>query len=306
MDPTLFISIFVMTACLVGLLGVVVSGTRGQLAKRMSGIASLDHTGSETTFEETNLENLAVRVIPKLAVPLIPREEEEQGKLKVRLVQAGWYGENAMSLFLGIKMTSMLLPLILGALAGLSGLVSMQMAVVLGALGGAIGLVAPNIWLSNRIAWRQAEIRRSLPDGIDMIVVCVDGGMSLPAAIMRVGKELQLAHPLLSHELRIVNRSAELGQTLPEALRQFAARIGLEELRFLASIVAESERFGTSVADSLRIHADTLRVERQHRAEESARKASVKLLFPTVFLIFPVLFLVVLFPPLIKILNTLR
>lgn len=300
MDITLILCAFVTATCLVAMIAVLVSGHHGRLAERLKGITPSSGNGE---LQPNAMGQLAVKMIPRIAVPLVPQDEDEQGRLKVRLIRAGYYGDEAMAIFLGMKMVFIILPFIVATAAGLSGMVSTWNAVLLGAMGSILGYLLPNYWLRIRQQERQAEIRKSLPDALDMMVVCADAGLSLDAAMQRVGKELRLAHPLLANELRIVTRSMEMGMSAPEGLDQLNGRFDLQELRYLATIVREAERFGTSVVKSIRVHADTLRTQRLQRAEEAARKSSVKMLFPTILFIFPVIFLVVLVPSVLHILR---
>jgi tight adherence protein C len=139
-------------------------------------------------------------------------------------------------------------------------------------------------------------LRRGVADMLDMLVLCLEGGVSMTAAMQRVTGELHWAHPLLAGEMNIVQRKIALGMSPGEALKQFGDRCALEEVRDLAAVLLQSERFGASVVKALRIHADTSRQERQQRAEEKAQKASVKILFPTLLCIFPAIFIVLLGP----------
>lgn len=304
MDTTLILSAFVLGSCVVVLVVLLVSGRSERIEERMASLAS---QGLAAPLHQAGvMDRWANRVMPRFAAPLIPKNAKEQGALKVRLVQAGFYGENASSIFLGIKMLLTCVPVILGILVASSGLMTTQNGLISGLVLAVIGLLGSSYWLVMRKNSRQREMRRSLPDALDLIVVCVDGGMSLPAALLRVGKEIRLAYPLLSRELRIVSRASEMGQSLIESLSQFAARFDLEELRFLSTIVGETVKYGSSVSKSLRVHADTLRVKRQQRAEELARKAAVKMLAPTVLFIFPVIFLVIIAPSMIRIGEALR
>ena len=303
MDPTLILCAFLLSSSLVALVGMLATGRSGRLDERMASLTSQGLT--VPTQPSGMMDRWSTRVMPRFAAPLIPKDAKEQKQLKVQLVQAGFYGENASNVFLGIKMLLIVIPVLLGMIAGSFGLVPTRIGMMYGAAIGVIGLLGASQFLRLRKRTRQTQMRRSLPDALDLIVVCVDGGMSLAAALLRVGKEIRLAYPLLARELKIVSRSSEMGQPLTESLSQFAARFDLEELRFLSSIVAETE-YGTSVAKSLRVHADTLRTKRQQRAEELARKASVKMLIPTLLFIFPIIFLVVLAPSLIRVTEVLR
>ena len=156
------------------------------------------------------------------------------------------------------------------------------------------------IFVLSVMVHRQTKIRRSLPDALDIMVVCLQGGLSLTGTLARVARELVSAHPLLAVELNIVERQIRMGHTAGQALRDFARRFDLEELRSMASVVSQSERIGSSVV-VLTVFADTMRVRRHQRAEELAHKAAVKMLFPTLFCIFPAIFIVILGPAAIQI-----
>ena len=140
---------------------------------------------------------------------------------------------------------------------------------------------------------------------MDILVICLEGGLSLPAALKRVSSELKMVHPALAAELGIVQREIQLGRTSGEALRKMGERSDLEEVRSLASVILQSERLGASLVKSLRVHADTLRVKRQQRAEELAQTAATKMLFPTVLFILPAMFVVILGPAVIHIAQVL-
>jgi tight adherence protein C len=162
-------------------------------------------------------------------------------------------------------------------------------------------MVGPSMWLDRRKKSRQMILRRGLPDALDVIVICVEGGLSLVGALRRVAGDLRTVHPELALELEIVQREVQLGQTAGEALRRFGDRSDMEEIRSLASVIIQSERFGAGLNKALRVHAETLRMRRQQRAEEMAQKAGTKVLFPTLLCIFPAIFVVVLGPAMIQI-----
>jgi tight adherence protein C len=181
------------------------------------------------------------------------------------------------------------------------GWLTLFQGILLGTLLGLIGAIAPSFWLDARKRGRQTSLRRALPDALDVVVVCVEAGLSVPAALSRVVKELRSAHPLLAAEMTIIEREIQMGRTTGEAFKRFAARFDLEELRSLASILLQAERFGASISSALRVHADGLRVKRFQLAEERAQKAAVKLLFPTIFCIFPALYVVLIGPAVFEI-----
>jgi tight adherence protein C len=144
-----------------------------------------------------------------------------------------------------------------------------------------------------------------LPDALDVIVVCLEAGLSISGALSRVARELGSAHPLLAQELGIVEREIQMGRSTGDAMRQLAVRFDLEELRSLAAVIKQSEQFGTSVVKAFNVYAESIRVQRHQRAEELARKAAIKILFPTVLCIFPGIFIVLLGPAAIRIYNVL-
>jgi tight adherence protein C len=169
-------------------------------------------------------------------------------------------------------------------------------SVLVGLTVGIAGVLAPGFVLDYRKSRRQTMIRRALPDALDVIIVCLEAGLSLPAAIVRVAKELGTAHPMLAAEMTIVHREIQLGVSTGAALRNLADRFDLEELRSLSAVVQQAEKFGASLVSALRVHGDTLRRKRFQLAQERAQKATVKLLFPTVLCIFPAMFVVILGP----------
>ena len=172
----------------------------------------------------------------------------------------------------------------------------MSQGVIFGLIGGGFGAIAPGFWLDMQKKKRQKTLRRSLPDALDVIIVCLEGGLSLPGSFAKVSTELRTAHPMLAAEMSIVRREIQLGRSTGQALQRLAERFDVEEIRSMASVIVQAERFGASVVKALRIHADSLRMKRRQQAEEKAQKASVKLIFPTVLFIFPALFVVLIGP----------
>jgi len=226
---------------------------------------------------------------------ILPKSQQEIGVIHQRLQRAGYRGDSAMNIFYGCKVVA---PLILCALATVSGLASISPFFAY-ALCLAIGFLLPDFWLGKKIAARQKRIRRGLPDVLDLIVICVEAGLSLDQATARTASELKLAQPDICEELRVVVLEQRAGRARSDAWKHMAERTGEEALRNLVSMLVQAEQFGTSVAKTLRIHADTLRTQRVQAVEEMAAKTSVKLVFPLVLFIFPALFLVVLGPAVI-------
>ena len=230
-------------------------------------------------------------------------KEERRQKFGERLIQAGIYKRNSTAAFVISQVLLGALPLVIGIVAALLNYTSMGIGILLGLTVGVFGLIAPGFWLDSMKRRRQTTIRRSLPDALDLLVVCVEAGLSLPAALVRVTKELRSAYPMLTMELIIVHREVQLGASSGEALRRFADRFDLEELRSLSSVIRQAEKFGASIVNAIRVHAETLRHKRMEQARERAQKATVKILFPTVLCIFPAVFVVILGPAVYDVLE---
>jgi tight adherence protein C len=270
-----------------------------QTQARMRGLG----TPSRERTSSSSVGKMLLARLPDMGTPLLPTTEEQRGRLRQRLIEAGIYERHALPLLLGVKMLLMAVPLVLSMALALTGVLTPLRAVFAGILGIGLGMIAPGLWLDYCKKVRQSNLRRALPDALDMLVLCVEGGVSLTGAMQRVTAELSSAHPLLGAEMDLVQREMMLGVSIGEGLRKMAARTDLEDLRNLASVIVQSERYGTSVVKALRIHADTLRQQRQQRAEESAQKASVKILFPTLLCIFPAVFIVILGPAIYQLLD---
>lgn len=250
-----------------------------------------------------SLGQILLSKLPSVGTPLLPTNEEQRGQLRQRLMEAGIYDRPALHVLLGVKMLLMAVPLTVTVALVATAVLPPMRAASVGILGLGLGMIAPGLWLDYRKNARQAALRRALPDALDMLVLCLEGGISLTGAMQRVTAELHTAHPLLGFEMDLVQREMLLGVSVGEGMQKLAARCDLEELRNLASVMIQSERYGTSVVKALRIHADTLRQQRQQRAEETAQKAAVKILFPTLLCIFPAIFIVILGPAAYQILS---
>jgi tight adherence protein C len=168
-------------------------------------------------------------------------------------------------------------------------------------VAGIVGFLLPDFVLRRKIRKRQEEITDSLPDALDLLVVCVEAGLGLNAAFIKITEEFKLSSPALSEEFDIVNREMVAGKPRQEALRALTERTGVEDVKSLVAMLIQTEKLGTSLAQSLRVHSDSLRMRRRQKAEEAAAKTTIKLVFPLVFLMFPALFIVILGPGVIKI-----
>jgi tight adherence protein C len=240
---------------------------------------------------------LAWMVLHQLGRQVMPQDEDRLAYRKQQLLQAGYYGSKALRVYSGAQFILMLLvpaalvlpPYSLGFLSG-------RWALVASVVASSVGMLAPNLWLRSRVKERQRQLRAALPDALDMLVLCMDGGVSLVAAFQRVTAELQVVHPVLGAEMNIVQREIQLGLSPGAALKKLGERCGLADVRDLASVLLQSERYGASMVKAVRTYSESWRQERQNLAEERAQKAAVKILFPTLLCIFPAIFIVLLGP----------
>lgn len=244
------------------------------------------------------------RPIGKLSMP---EEGFEKSSVKLRFVHAGIRGETAASAFFGIKtLLTLGLPLLAFALLVVGGSSLKGNGLLLCMLLlAACGYYGPNLVLSHMVKARQREIFESFPDALDLMTVCVEAGLGTEAAMLRVADDLQFKSPALADEMRIVNLELRAGADRGRALQNLAIRTGVEEVDGFVTMIGQAERFGTSIAASLRIHSQMLRTRRRQRAEEAAAKIGLKLLFPLIFCIFPSLMVVLMGPAMIQVYRVL-
>ncbi|MBK6675956.1 MAG: type II secretion system F family protein [Rhodocyclaceae bacterium] len=249
--------------------------------------------------------------IAKAATPLarlsLPDEGWEQSELRRRFMQAGLRNPGAPMIFFAVKtLAAFGLPLLLWSIRLFSaGTMPLNKFLLLVALLSAIGFYLPNFILNRLIDGRKREIFENFPDALDLLTICVEAGLSLEAALNRVASEIELKSRILAEELQLVCLEFRAGAGKERALRNLALRTGVEDIDTLVAMLIQSEKFGTSMGESLRIHSEMLRVKRQQRAEEAAAKIAVKLIFPLVLCIFPSILIVVAGPAMIRITKVL-
>ena len=260
--------------------------------------ARIDSLSSKDKVEEKpeTVRQMARQALPKMGKIIVPEDEAERTKLRARLVHAGLYHRQALYIFLGVKLFLLTIATLIGVVLTTTGLLPMGKALPLALMLFFGGMVGPSFWLDGRKKARQTVLRQGLPDALDVLIICQEGGLSLQAGLKRVADELKSAHPSLANELKIVDREIQLGRSPGDALHHFGQRTDLEEAISLASVVGQSERFGASLVKSLRTHSETLRIKRRQKAEEKAQKASTKILIPTLLFIFPAVFIILLAP----------
>jgi tight adherence protein C len=234
------------------------------------------------------------------AKPFMPSTREKQSSLQLQLSKAGIYSPSSLRTVQGSKVIGIALGLILGYVLG----ITLHSLLLYIGIGGLIGYVAPIIWLKTRVKSNQKQLEYGLPDALDLMVVCVEAGMTVDSAMQRVGEELALVHPVISREFGIAHMQTRVGMARQEALRNLGSRTSNSSMMSLAAMLNQAERFGTSIAQALRVHAESLRIARQHKAEELAAKSVVKMSFPLVLFIFPATFIVLLGPVMIQLMNS--
>ncbi len=250
----------------------------------------------KVSFREKQTQK-AARVLSDVG-KLIPSSTKNLSTAKLMLVRAGYRRPEAIMAMRGAKV---LLPIIFAVIVYVAGLAGSSNGMFVWILAILAGFLLPDIWLSRRVRRRQTILRKALPDALDLLVVCIEAGLGLDQAFMRVSQELRITHPELCGELDLVNAQIRVGRTRIEAMRELASRTGVDDIKALVAMLIQTDRFGTSVSQSLRVHADDMRMKRRQRAEEAAAKTPVKMVPPLVFFIFPALFVVILGPAIITI-----
>jgi tight adherence protein C len=233
---------------------------------------------------------------------VVPKSQAEVSVLLQRLQHAGFRNESAVRVFYGSKALLIVLFCLLALVTGLGSLNPLLVYI----LAAALGYLGPDMWLTRRIKTRQGRIRRGLPDVLDLLIICIEAGLSLDQATARSSVELKLAQPELCDELGIVVLEQRAGRPRGEAWKNLADRTDVDAVRNLVTMLVQAEQFGTSIAKTLRVHGDTLRTQRVQAVEEAAAKTTIKLLFPLVFFIFPTLFVVALGPAVIQIMENFK
>jgi tight adherence protein C len=284
-----------MIVCAAGALGLGVwfvmrmlvgDGSDDKLRDRLTGTGTMAPQASNVP--KAGLKDMFQKLGQAAAQPFMPKTREAQSGMKENLSRAGLYSPTAVRVLVGCKVIFLFVGLIGGYAVGV---VTDKMWMAL-SLGGLIGYLAPQLWLKLKIRANQRELSYGLADGLDLMVVCVEAGLTVDAAMQRVGAEMGLAHPALAREFSIAHMETRVGLSRIEALRNMGQRTGCPALVSLASMLIQADRFGTSIAQALRVQAETLRLNRQFAAEEQASKASVKISFPLVLFIFPATFIV--------------
>jgi tight adherence protein C len=245
-------------------------------------------------IEATALTPQEARWVKQLTA-LVPRSPKDMSKLRRRFTRAGYQTLTPVAIYtaaqVAVPLTLALLPLIW---------LSFQLAWPVMLVAALLGSQIPSLWLQRRITGRQRLIDNGLPDLLDLLVVCLEAGSSMDQAIIKATDELEISHRALAEEFRLVVTETRAGKPRMEAFRNLASRVGTDDVRALVAMLVQTDRFGTSVTQALRTHAESSRTSRRQRAEERAQKVGVKLVFPLVFFLFPAFFVVTLGPAVIQ------
>jgi len=280
------------------------SGDKSRATERLD---ELREPGRSTDLggDDPNSLTMLEKAAPKLSKALEPKSELEQNDLRIRLANAGFNSPTAPQMYLGARAgMGILCALIGGALGYFRWGLNMQ-GLMAFAITTMVGLYAPAIWLWIIRKGRMERIFLSLPDLLDLLVVCVESGLGLDAAMRRVAEELEDSSPDASYEFAMCNMQLQMGTPKRQALRDLGIRTGVDDMRALAAILIQAEKFGSPIAQALRVQSDNMRVKRMQMAEEKAQKTSVKMIFPLVLFIFPGVFVVIVGPAAIMMINNL-
>jgi tight adherence protein C len=229
---------------------------------------------------------------------------EDVSEVRLKLLQAGYRSPRAVSIYYSLRVLSLVAGAVLIAvLAPALSLSGTRLLIWIGA-AAAVGWILPSGFLSRKVRLRQKELQKALPDTLDMLVVCVEAGLGLNQAIVRVSDEVEHISSAMSEELQIVNLEIRAGTPREDALRHLGERTGLKDIQGLVAMLIQTDRFGTSIAQALRVHSDDLRVKRRQRAEEQAAKTTIKLVIPLAVFVFPAMFVVILGPAVLSIMES--
>jgi len=292
---------FVATAGVVVALVYALSPGDVSIATRLARIAGISApVPEETKFADRQKERFrdTMANVGKL-LPATPTAKAS--RVQLLMTRAGYRSPEALMAMRGVKI---LFPIVTLTLMYFSRSYRFNIVLV-PVVAVAVGYLIPDMWLTWRVSARQHQLRKALPDALDLLVICVEAGLGLDQALMKVSQDMKISHPALSEELQLVNMQMRVGKTRIDALRELAQRTGLPDLKTLVAMLIQTERFGTSVAQSLRVYSDDMRLKRRQRAEEMSAKTSVKMVPPLVFFIFPALMVVILGPAVITMMRTL-
>lgn len=243
------------------------------------------------------------KAAPKLSKALQPKTELEASALKVRMANAGFNSPNAAQIFLALKVALALGGAMIGAAYGITSFGMTQNSLTAIVLTGGLAFYVPDIAMWLMVRSRKEKIFLSLPDALDLLVVCVEAGLGLDAGMRRVSEELEDSAPEVCAEMQMCNMQLQMGRPRREVLHDLGVRTGVDDMKSLAAILIQADKFGSSIAQALRVQSDSMRIKRSQMAEEKAQQTAVKMIFPLVLFIFPGIFVVLVGPAAIMLIN---
>jgi len=300
-----FLGMTVASWAILGLLADRPRSAEERLRRLIDPVAARNAAETNQAKRQEVLQAKVTAAAGKLGKSLRPADEAELGKIRTRLLNAGFRQEQAVAVYYGIKFIG----LIFGLSVSFPPLFlhggSTRMTWVVAAVAAAAGFYVPDFVVDFRKKRRGESIFLGLPDALDLMVVCVEAGLGLDAAMRRVTAELSHSSPVLCEELAIANFQGQMGRPRKDVLRDLGTRTGVEDVRSLAAVIIQAEKFGSSISSALRVQSDAMRLRRRQLAEERAAKTSVKIMIPLIFFIFPGVFVVLVGPAGIKLAQTL-
>ncbi len=306
MKPELIISFaaFGAIAAAVWTVITLMSNRKSRASERLEEMRDPNlRRGAGGADESSGMKGMIEKAAPTLSKALESGDEEEQSALKIRLGNAGFSNPNAPRNFLALKIISLILGLLFGAIYGFANMGVSNNSWMGFIIGGGVGFYLPEALLTLLKMSRQQKIFLQLPDALDLLVVCVEAGLGLDAGLRRVSEELMDGAPEVCQELATANMQLQMGRPRREVLRDLGIRTGIDDMRALAAILIQADRFGSSIATALRVQSDSMRTKRRQMAEEKAQGAAVKMIFPLVLFIFPGIFVILVGPAGIQLMD---
>ena len=300
-----FLSITLAVWAILSALGDRKAGAEDRLRRIMNPAIGRKEAEERVAGRQEKFQAQVTRAANKLGQSLRPSDEEELGKVRLKLLNAGFRNENAVAVLFGIKLILMLLGLAIAFPIVALKLGMTRNALTITAVSGGIGFYLPGLVVGSRKKKRFESIFLGLPDALDLMVVCVEAGLGLDAAMRRVTTELATSCPVLCEEFAIANFQLQMGRPRKDVLRDLGLRTGVDDVRSLAAVIIQAEKFGSSIGSALRVQSDAMRLRRRQYAEERAAKTAVKIMIPLILFIFPGVFVVLVGPAGIQIANTL-
>ena len=277
--------------------GVAVSRALAWAAPERKRLRDLTPASTGVVREDLQLTETPLPGLRRLSAAL-PKSPKEMGRLRRQLAAAGYYQLDAAVYFSAAKIAA---PIVCASIPLV--LMGLSRGIVAAGIGAVLGYLGPDLFLARKVKARAKAIENGLPDALDLLIVCIEAGSSLDQSIVKASEELEVSHPAVAEELRLITTEIRAGKSRMEAFRNFATRTRVEDVRSLVAMLTQTDRFGTSVGQALRIQGDTSRTKRRQRAEERAAKIGVKLVFPLALCIFPSVYVVCIGPAVVSIVR---